>query len=245
MNDPLFAVDVHAQSEAANPPRETTVKVELGYIELSRRPDGSAVIVGPLQQLTVPHDADPQTDQVRRIVLTPTEAARFSNLQRTAPTPKPDFTRPDQPNSAALNNLFTRGSLVVGVALPAGKQLDPQTSTFVTDLFTFLAKSWGVTPVIQPPSTPAAIAKDLGRRIDLTLTQDLTGFGQFDEFPLFVDGTGALWRVVSGNDDIFDLELRHFFAGSVSDDKYYGTFYRRAFGKEPSYSDLGPLLFGS
>ena len=145
MRDPLFSVGV-------DPKHTVTVRVQLGYVEVSKLAGSGAVVVGPGQQVEVPNGGRPAG--VTPIVLTADDDDRIANLSPLVQ--RPDFSRPDATKSPGLEAIYQRGVLRVVYESDA----DAATATFVREFFDFLAKSWKL-KLSLTAITSAEIGKEL------------------------------------------------------------------------------------
>jgi hypothetical protein len=229
MNDPLFFVGVNNS--------RTLVKVALGYTEVSRRAGGGAVIVGPAQQVTVPEGGEPGS--VEPIDRTANDDDHFASLQPVVPPA--DYSRPDAGGSEAMQRIFSRKLLVVGIG--SDLSADQGTEPFVRGYFSFLAKNWNLSVRFLNLQT-ASVGNALdGHKIDLGVVRKTTRLRGFGTFPLFADMKGAVWRVALVDDAEFSSALYGFLRATVNAN-VYGRMYRASFEKEPSYDALRPVLFG-
>jgi hypothetical protein len=229
MGDPLFDVNVDAV--------RTVVKVELGYVEVSRLAGGGAVIVGPAQQVTVPEKAEPKP--VAPIVRTPDDQAAFNDLRGTVP--KPEFRPPAPDSSPVLERIFGKGSIVVGID---SDHADQSTVLFVKALFSFLAQQWGLKVGFSSASVATIVRAVRAGKFDLGVTNDAQSLQTLGTVPLFADPRGSVWLMAFQTDEVFASAFGSFLRAAVASGAYSAA-YRRAFANaEPSLEPLRPVLFG-
>ena len=229
MGDPLFDVDVDAV--------RTLVKVELGYVEVSKLAGGGAVIVGPAQQVTVPEKAEP--DPVAPIVKSADDQAAFNDLRGTVP--KQNFGPPAPDGSPVLRRIFAKKSILIGID---AHRADQSPIVFARTLLSFLAQQWGLQVGFSSASVPTIVKGLQGGKFDLGITSDAQSLQTFGTVPLLADSKSSVWVVAFPADAVFARAFGSFVRAAVSSG-IYGADYRRAFAnKEPSLDPLRPVLFG-
>src|SRR5262245_34127877 len=229
MRDPLFSVGVDAE-------KTVIVKVDLGYIEVSKLAGSGAVVVGPAQQVGVPNGGEPGSPVP--IALTPHDNERIQDLRPLVPAPS--LGRPAAAGSPTLAAIYKSG--VIRVAI--GSDATAPVAGFARAYLNFLAKSWGLTPRFTLNAASANIAGGLGTTFDVAATGDPALVRRFANFPLLEDGAGVVWSALRPADDAFGSALESFLAASVASGDY-GKIYRGMLpGVEPNYTALRPVLFG-
>jgi hypothetical protein len=232
LQDPLFGVGFYDPTS-----RTATVKVQSGYVEVSRLSgnDPGRVIVGAGQQVDVPDGGEPAA--VEQLGLTADDNAAIADLPAPA-TPPPLLGPPSAAGSPTLaamfkNHLFT---------LDYDSTADAQTAVFLRSYFGLLATKWHM-KMRFVPTTPAVIAKSATTPGVLGAVSDLTPFGAFGALPLFVEPAGTPWYVVYNPDDVFASALANFVAATVASGDYAND-YRAAYdGAEPDLRPLEKILF--
>jgi hypothetical protein len=230
LQDPVFGVTYEDPNS-----HTATVKVQSGYVEVSKLSgsDPGRVIVGAGQQVSVPNGGE--AGAVEKLELTAADNAAIADLP--AP-PAAALGRPSSTGSPELAAMFRNGTMTVFLE----NDVEPDTSDFATRFFTLLSKSWHVSLRLTMAS-PAVIATVARRPGTIGVVRDLTSFAGFDQFAFLVRPMGTPWLAVYPPDEGFGAALTSYVSAIVADGDY-GKFYRAAFGVEPSYRPLEPVLFG-
>lgn len=226
--DPLFAVGVDKT--------RTLIKVDVGFVRVSKATSDKSVIVGPQQQVTIPAGAEPEAPE--RIEATPKDQAVFDDLRPLLPNL--DLTAPDPGGSAALTRIFGKKLLVVGIDRTGSA--DSSAEAFVQEFFRYLASSWRINARWLYFDKPV-----LGRSletgaIDVALTPHARQLDGFDALALFLDREGDVWQAGLVRDPVFKEALRSFISAAVTNARYRSA-YLRTFRREPRYEPLSEVLF--
>jgi hypothetical protein len=228
MRDPLFSVGLDAE-------KGTIVKVDLGYVEVSKLAGAGAVVVGPGQQTGVPNGGEPGFPGP--IQLTAHDNERIADLMPlvVAPNLKP----PPSTGSPTLAAIYR--AHVIRVAI--GSDATAPIAGFARAYFNLLARSWGLKPAFTVGAASADITRGLGRTFDVAVTGDPALVGRLANFPLLEDGAGVVWSALRPADNAFGAALESFLAASVASGDY-GDAYRASLpGVEPNYTALHSVLF--
>lgn len=224
-SDPLFGVFVDKDASA-------TAKVVLGFLDVSG--GKGRVIVGPSQQITVA--ATGALGAVVRIVLTDGDRATVAGLRPLVAAPS--FARPPAGDSAVLRRIYATETIRVGYDSRAG---DSRIADFVKRYYSNLARDWKVKLVLSAVPAAEAPAALAAGEIDVEVTPAAPS-DKVTAFPFF-DRRGVLWRnqIVPG-DAGWNAGLRNYVIATLNTGRY-GALYEAAFGVQPSYEPLRPLLF--
>jgi hypothetical protein len=227
VEDPVFEVEVRQ--------RKTIVTVLSGSALVSGKSGTSkAVVLGPAQQTIVAVGGDPA--QPTGIHLTSTQQADQNNVGRNQ-TP-PDFSRPNPDASPNLNRIFQQQSLHVGFDEQAAT--DSGTTQFVRSYLDFLATSWKLSLDLQTIPSGSALTALANNKLDLVVAPTVA-FG-FDSLPLFADSNNKRWIGFLNTDPTYASALRTFVVSTINDGEY-GSLYKSAFGRAPSYDAVRQILF--
>jgi hypothetical protein len=220
-SDPVFAV---------TDTRKTAIlAVDYGFVRLSAA-RAKGVIVGPFQQVTVKLGGTAGAPEA----FTPTPQDRAA-IAQLAPLPTPDYAPPDPDGSALVKAMFARKSIRVGLA----DGLDERALTFAKQYLTFLARQWGLKlALVQPADEDALFAQ----RIDVLVGPTPEQPGRAITTFFFSDEHGGSWSLETIPDQVLPPALRHFLSESLQAG-HYASFYTAAFGQQPDYKPLEPLLF--
>jgi hypothetical protein len=227
--DPLFAVGVNAN--------RTLIKLDVGFVKVSRVNSTMSVIIGPRQQVTIPTGGEPQAP--RPIEASPTDKRRFDELRPALPTP--NLGRPDPAGSPALARILRQRAMVVGVEreVPTADRL---AEVFARRFFGYLADEWQIDLKVEF-FTGAVLRRSLdANAIDVAVTSDARLLDTLDTLPLFADPQEDVWQIGLNPDDVFKEALRGFVVAAVTNSRYR-TLYRGTFKREPRYDTLNRTLF--
>jgi hypothetical protein len=223
--DPLFGVFVDRDAS-------TTAKVVLGFLDVSGGKE--RVIVGPSQQITVA--ATGALGAVVRIALSDGDRTTVAGLRPLVAAPT--FARPPAGNSAVLKRIYATGTIRVGYDSEAG---DSQVVNFVKRYYSNLARDWKVELALIPVPAAEAPAALAAGEIDVEVTPAAPS-DKVTAFPFF-ERRGVLWRnQIVPNDPGWNAGLRNYVVATLNTGRY-GVVYEAAFGVQPSYEPLRPLLF--
>ena len=229
-NDPVFTIVVQEG--------DVTIRVAFGFVLVGGQGLAeTGVPIGPNQQLTVGADGAVQGPAFVDPASLPGEEAS-ANEEFTADLPQPDFGRPDPEGSEALQRILDSGTLRVG--LDGDAIQDRGTKGFVQSFFGFLANSWDV--ALDFGEFPSAdVVKALqGREIDIAVSPQPVSDAQ--AAPFFSEpGATSTWSTTILPDDSFLAAIQRFLDGTLQVD-VYGSAYRDAFGTEPEYVAVLPLI---
>lgn len=234
VHDPVFAIDATKRQ----------VQVVRGFVE-ARSATAGAVgrLVGPRATYTVPEGRGPGPAMTFHAEeLQPVERAAADEM--VAALPRPDFALPPSQGSRALARMANKEPLRVGVS-------DSETEanqTFIEKFCGFVAGQWGVSLEVKVQKSivigDAVHEKDdddLGEDIDLAVsTGSSTGA---TAIPFFNDGAERPWSLlVDQPDHRFADAITRFLIGAL-DVGEYGDRYVEAFGRQPTYEAVRPLIF--
>lgn len=229
--DPVFTV-----STASN---RTVVKVTSGFVEVEDRSHpGTKLLCGPDQEAIAPAGGDLQGPA-------PIEAAvgrervALADAQRLF-TPS-GLARPSPAGSPLVTGVLRQGVVRIGVVTDSR---DSETAAFIETFRAALGKAWGIKTTARALSAGDERTAIRNGTTDLVITTaDPATLGTglaTAPFATTSDGT-HLSQVVSGSDPGLALAFNRFLGASAATGAYK-SWYEHAYGGDPDYNDLRPLL---
>ena len=239
MRDPVFLID------ATNGP--VTLQVARGFVEARSAVAGAAGrLVGPGAAYTVPREAGAgpvRPFDTREL----TEVEQGAASEMLAALPQPSFALPPSKGSPALARFENGEAIRVGI----DDEEDDAHKAFMKEFLGFVADEWGVSLQVRARArysvgiAGSAVAQredELGRDVDLIVST-----GQKAEkaknIPFFDDGGDHVWSLfVDQADSGFAAAVRDFLVNALDIGEYRNR-YVAAFGRQPTYEAVRPLIF--